>query len=73
MTQDPIPPARGATPAADRRTGHDRRKRDELPDGWRDRRRHVEPRKPEVVELDMTASQWAAIEQTLPPDIPPKT
>lgn len=73
MTHDPNHPARGATPAADRRTGHDRRKRDELPDGWRDRRRHVEARKPEVVELDMTASQWAAFEQGPPPDTAPKT
>lgn len=50
-----------ALPAAERRTGLDRRQRDSgPPDGW-ERRRSVEPRKPEVTELEFTPSQWGAL------------
>ena len=46
--------------APDRRSGKDRRKNDRgLPRGIAERRRAIEPRKPEVVELDLTESQWA--------------
>ena len=47
--------------ATDRRTGQDRRRREEpAPRGW-ERRRGVEPRRPEVQELDITPSQWDAL------------
>lgn len=58
------PPATG-----DRRTGADRRKADQgPPKGTRERRVSVEPRKPEVQELDLSASDWAALDSVLPPD-----
>lgn len=47
---------------AERRSGHDRRQRDMgAPSGTRDRRTGIEPRRPEAVELDLTLSQWAAL------------
>ncbi|HZT55853.1 MAG TPA: hypothetical protein VFA35_06485 [Burkholderiaceae bacterium] len=54
-------------PTTDRRAGSDRRRADvPLPAGQRDRRRGLEARKPEVVEIDMTQSEWAAL-TGLPP------
>lgn len=55
-------------PTVDRRSGQDRRKKDMDPPGGRERRRSVEPRRPEVVEIDLTPSQWAALDEpaTLP-------
>lgn len=45
----------------DRRSGQDRRQRDDsAPRGW-ERRRGVEPRRPEVQEIDLTPSQWDAL------------
>lgn len=56
--QDPKP----APPATDRRAGTDRRHVDApLPAGKRDRRRALEARKPDVVEIDMSQSEWAAL------------
>lgn len=49
------------SPATDRRSGTDRRGADAPPPGKRDRRRGLEARKPEVVELDMSDSEWAAL------------
>jgi hypothetical protein len=47
---------------AERRSGRDRRQRDAgAPSGTRDRRTGIEPRRPEAVELDLTLSQWAAL------------
>lgn len=54
------PAAMPRWPAVDRRTGQDRRERD-LPPPGRERRRGVEPRRPEVTELDLTPSQWGAL------------
>jgi hypothetical protein len=45
----------------DRRSGKDRRKLEKGPPGTHDRRRSVEPRKPEVVELDLSPSEWGAL------------
>ena len=50
---------------ADRRSGVDRRKADVEYTG-KDRRRGVESRKPEVVELDMSNSEWTALNQDPP-------
>jgi hypothetical protein len=53
-------PAASAAPATvERRSGRDRRVVDVPPPKGRERRRTAEPRKPEVTEIDMTASQWA--------------
>ena len=49
---------------AERRSGCDRRQRDAgAPAGTRDRRTGIEPRRPEAVELDLTMSQWAALNE----------
>ena len=57
-----------APPAIDRRAGADRRHLDEpLPIGERDRRRGLEERKPEVNEIDMSPSEWAALNELPPP------
>lgn len=46
---------------AERRSGVDRRRVDKGPPGRVDRRRVVEPRKPEVAELDLSESEWGAL------------
>ncbi len=46
----------------ERRTGVDRRHKDVGGPTGRERRKSVEPRKPEVIELDVTPSEWAALE-----------
>lgn len=48
----------------ERRSGRDRRQRDlGAPSGARDRRTGIEPRRPEAIELELTASQWAALNE----------
>lgn len=48
--------------ALDRRSGTDRRQREQgAPDGH-ERRVGLEPRRPEVHELSITPSQWAALQ-----------
>jgi hypothetical protein len=67
--QDPKP----APPATDRRAGADRRHVDvPLPAGKRDRRRALEARRPDVVEIDMSQSEWAALSDLPAPPVPPK-
>jgi len=61
MTATPGTTRRSAE--AERRAGEDRRKVDVGPPGKADRRRSLEPRKPEVVELDMSDSDWTALSQ----------
>ena len=51
----------------DRRSGVDRRKVDVGPPGIVDRRRSVESRKPDVIEIDMTNSEWGALQKPSPP------
>lgn len=46
---------------SNRRSGEDRRRTDAGPPGTRDRRRSLEPRKPDVIELDMSDSEWSAL------------
>ena len=63
-----------APPATDRRAGADRRLVDApLPAGRRDRRRALEARKPDVVEIDMSQSEWAALSDLPALPAPPKT
>ncbi|MBC8056707.1 MAG: hypothetical protein H7Y61_09020 [Rhizobiales bacterium] len=64
--------AKPALPVTDRRAGADRRNVDvPLPAAKRDRRRGLEARKPEVSEIDMSQSEWAALNE-LPPPAPKK-
>ncbi len=63
--------ARKPLPAADRRSGADRRRTDASLPEKHDRRRGLEPRKPEVVEIEMSPSEWAALSD-LPPPAPKK-
>jgi hypothetical protein len=65
----PPTPGKNAAPGFDRRSGLDRRVEDKGPPGKSDRRRLIEPRKPEVVELQLTDSDWAAL--TRSPPAPP--
>ena len=44
--------------SVERRSGKDRRRHESQPPGTWERRRSVEPRKPEVAELEITPSQW---------------
>ena len=46
------------TRPAERRSGKDRRRRESTPPAGWERRRSVEPRKPDVAELEITPSQW---------------
>lgn len=52
---------------ADRRSGADRRKLDLAPPVKAERRRSVESRKPDVVELEMSASEWGSLAHEPPP------
>ncbi|WP_082549244.1 hypothetical protein [Rhizobacter sp. Root404] len=54
-------PPKPIVPPADRRAGVDRRRADGPPPGKHERRRGIESRKPEVIELDMSNSEWAAL------------
>lgn len=54
------PAAQASRP--DRRSGSDRRKVDKgPPKGLRERRVSVEPRKPEVQEVEISPSDWASL------------
>lgn len=53
--------------AGDRRSGVDRRKVDKGPPGGRERRVGIEPRRPEVVEREVSPSEWDSLRDTLPP------
>jgi len=62
--------AKQTTPPSERRSGGDRRNVDGTPPGKHDRRRGLEPRLPEVVELDMSNSEWMTLSDV--PAVPPK-
>lgn len=51
---------------SNRRSGADRRKVDKSPPGGRDRRVNLEPRQPDVVERELTPSEWAALQEQMP-------
>ncbi|MEO7152169.1 MAG: hypothetical protein ABIX46_10740 [Burkholderiaceae bacterium] len=57
---------RSKRPPHDRRSGKDRRRLDAPPPGGRDRRREIESRKPEVVEVELSPSDWAAFSAAMP-------
>ncbi|MFT3666899.1 hypothetical protein [Piscinibacter sp.] len=52
-------------PGTERRSGRDRRQADQGPPAGRDRRVSVEPRKPEISEVEITPSEWRALEEEL--------
>jgi hypothetical protein len=58
------PPSRrqAADPTADRRSGRDRRRVDRGPPGGRERRVGIEPRGPEVVEIEITPEDWDRVQ-----------
>ncbi|MGK2900973.1 MAG: hypothetical protein ACSLE9_20175 [Burkholderiaceae bacterium] len=58
------------TQVPERRSGEDRRRLDGRPPGKHERRRGLEPRGPEVVELEMSSSEWMTLSDA--PDAPPK-
>ena len=62
----PKPGTRVLPQQKDRRLGDDRRLVDVDRPGERDRRRGLEPRMPEVIELEMSHSEWGALSE-LPP------
>lgn len=57
-------------PPQERRSGSDRRRSDAGPPAGRERRVGMEPRKPDVREIEMTPSEWAAL--THAPAMPPE-
>jgi hypothetical protein len=61
-------PRSGPKPPIDRRSGVDRRRIDKGPPHGRERRVGMEPRKPEVVEIEVTPSEWAALDGPPPAD-----
>jgi len=57
-------PARRHKPrGGEQRSGKDRRQADRGPPGKHERRRGLEPRMPEVVEREMSNSEWSALSQ----------
>jgi hypothetical protein len=60
------PDAKHALFPLDRRCGKDRRQREGPPPGGWERRRGIEPRKPEVIEMELTPSQWDLLHGDLP-------
>lgn len=65
-------PRPAALPGAERRSGKDRRRVDLRLPGEHERRRSVEPRKPEVRELELSESQWAGLQARGAPQAVPK-
>lgn len=63
-------PSTSKPPKADRRCGTDRRKVDQGPPGRRERRVNVEPRGPEVQDVELTPSEWASLNELSPPPKP---
>ena len=62
---------KGSPSTHDRRSGRDRRQVDQgPPPGVRERRVNVEPRKPDVVEREVTPSEWDSLNGTVPFDSP---
>jgi hypothetical protein len=59
-------------PHGDRRSGVDRRKVDAGPPGKVERRRSLESRKPDVIEITMSDSEWGALSKSVPPSPDPK-
>lgn len=57
-------------PPRERRTGIDRRKVDKGPPDGRDRRVGMEPRQPDVAELDLSPQEWAALAGLAPAQAP---
>jgi hypothetical protein len=55
----------------ERRSGQDRRRVEQGPPGLRDRRRQVEPRRPDVAEIELSADEWEALHQALVPPAAP--
>lgn len=51
--------------APDRRSGPDRRKADIPRKGLPERRLNLESRQPDVVEIEMTTSEWGALREDL--------
>jgi hypothetical protein len=69
---EPPPHGRARGDQSERRSGADRRRVDKGPPSGGERRRLVEPRRPEVEELEMSLSEWAQLNAELPPPpIPP--
>jgi len=68
MTSNPEPETESVP--AERRSGRDRRRVDVGPPGRFDRRRGVEQRRPEVVEIEMSNTEWAALSDE--PPTPPR-
>jgi hypothetical protein len=56
-------PFRSQPAAIERRSGRDRRQVDKGPPSGRDRRVGLEPRRPEVVELEVSVSEWLALQE----------
>lgn len=52
---------RDLDPAADRRSGQDRRRQNDGPPQGRERRTGLEPRQPDVAEVELSPSQWARL------------
>jgi len=52
---------------AERRTGKDRRRLDTALEPRFERRRGVEPRKPELIELDLSLNEWEQLCRDLLP------
>ena len=61
------------SPTAERRSGIDRRSIDLDRAGRPERRRGIEARKPDVIEIDMTASEWMALSDEPVVPAPPAT
>jgi len=58
-------PSRPTAAPTERRSGRDRRQVEKGPPGSRDRRVGLEPRRPEVVELEVSVSEWLALQAAM--------
>jgi hypothetical protein len=68
MTDEPA--SKPKSRRREQRCGQDRRQIDNGPPGKHERRRGLEPRMPEVVEREMSNSEWTALSET--PSAPSK-
>jgi hypothetical protein len=56
------PKIQSQVPHTNRRSGKDRRQVDEGPPTRVERRKTPEPRQPDVAEIELTESQWGALQ-----------
>lgn len=70
MVKNSSTAARRPWDGGERRSGRDRRQAEQGPPNGIERRKGIEPRQPEVREIELSASEWAQLEANVLPAQP---